>query len=461
MNRRQFLSAVAAAAGSAGLRAQPRSPNVVLILADDLGYGDLGSYGSTIRTPNLDRMAAEGTRFTQCTSANPVCSPSRAALLTGRYPTRVGVPNVLFPADKTGLSLDETTLADVLRARGYSTMCIGKWHLGRPSAYLPTARGFQEYFGIPYSNDMNPRVLMHDADVVEETADLDTLTARYTERAVRFIDANRAKPFFLYFPHTYPHIPLGASPRFRGKSTAGLYGDVVEEFDWSVGEILRALRANTLERETLVIFSSDNGPWYLGSPGKLRGRKGTTYEGGVREPLIARMPGTIPAGRVSDELVSLMDIFPTVTRLCGGAMPSRPLDGIDVWPLMTGRGGAVPERRALLYFDGWELQCVRWKNWKLHLARYNTPPYVEPPARGRSSITLARPELYDLARDPDESYDVAPENPRVVENIVGQARELIAGFPEEVRRAFAAAETRRAGPATATGAHPRPVEIKK
>lgn len=305
MTRRKLLASAAAAAGSRLLAAPARSPNIVFILCDDLGFGDLGVYGSRIRTPNFDRLASEGVRFTNFCSADPVCSPSRAALLTGRYPTRVGVPRVLFPQDADGLSLDETTLADILKARGYSTMCIGKWHLGRPRRYLPTSRGFDEYFGIPYSNDMTPRVLMHNTDVIEPAADLTSLTARYTDQARKFIDRAKGSPFFLYMPHTFPHIPLAASARFRGKSVEGLYGDVVEEIDWSLGEVVAALERNGLEQDTLIMCSSDNGPWYQGSPGKLRGRKNTTYEGGVREPFIARWKGRIPGGRVSDGLASI------------------------------------------------------------------------------------------------------------------------------------------------------------
>src|SRR5258708_567342 len=330
MTRRNFLTAATAAVGAPLVRAAAKTPNIVFILCDDLGYGDLGCYGSQIRTPNLDRLASEGVRFTNFCSADPVCSPSRAALLTGRYRTRVGVPRVLVPQDQGGLNLDETTMADMLKARGYKTVCIGKWHLGRPNQYLPTSRGFDEYFGIPYSNDMNPRVLLHNTEVVEQTADLETLTRKYTEQAARFIETSKPSPFFLYMPHTFPHIPLGASARFRGKSPRGLYGDGVEEVDWSVGEVLRALKQNGLEQNTLVMFSSDNGPWYQGSPGKLRGRKNTTFEGGVREPFIARWPGRIPRGRVSDALASMMDIFPTLARLCGGAMPSKPLDAIHI-----------------------------------------------------------------------------------------------------------------------------------
>ena len=302
--RRTFLSSAltstaAAALGSASSFAAPsQPPNIVFIFCDDLGFGDLGCYGSQIKTPNIDRLASEGMRFTNLDSADPVCSPSRSALLTGRYPTRVGVPRVLFPQDKEGLDLSETTLANVLKARGYRTTCIGKWHLGRPEQYLPMNRGFDHYFGIPYSNDMTPRVLLEDSKVVEEPARLETLTQRYTQRATNFIRESGRSPFFLYMPHTFPHIPLAASDRFRGKSPEGLYGDVVEELDWSVGEVLAELRRNGLEQNTLVMLSSDNGPWYQGSPGKLRGRKATTYEGGVREPFLAKWPGKIPAATV-------------------------------------------------------------------------------------------------------------------------------------------------------------------
>ena len=257
LNRRSFLASTGIALVSQMLRAQTRKPNVVFILCDDLGYGDLGCYGSKIPTPSLDRMAADGIRFTNFSSADPVCSPSRAALLTGRYPTRVGVPRVFFPTDTNGLNLDETSLASVLKGQNYKTMCIGKWHLGRPVEYLPTSRGFDEYFGIPYSNDMNPRVLMHNTDVIEDPVALETLTPRYTEQAIQFIEKNKTSPFFLYLPHTYPHIPLGASERFRGKSPEGLYGDVVEEIDWSVGQVRETVKRNGLEQNTLIMFSSD------------------------------------------------------------------------------------------------------------------------------------------------------------------------------------------------------------
>ena len=385
VTRRDFLATAAAPL----LAATTPPPNIVFILCDDLGFGDLACYGSKLRTPNLDRLATEGVRFTNFCSADPVCSPSRAALLTGRYPTRVGVPRVLMPPDPAGLNLDETTLANMLKARGYKTMCVGKWHLGRPDAYLPTSRGFDEYFGIPYSNDMNPRVLMHNTEVIEEPAILESLTARYTEQATRFIAQSKGSPFFLYMPHTFPHIPLAASARFRGKSPEGLYGDVVEEIDWSVGEVMRALRQHGLDANTLVMFTSDNGPWYQGSPGKLRGRKNTTYEGGVREPFIARWTGHIPPARVVNGLASMMDIVPTVAKLCGSALPSKPIDGIDIWPLLHGDKSSI-EREPLLYFDNWDLQCARMMHWKLHVARHNTGAYMPAPAIGRRSYPLTQ-----------------------------------------------------------------------
>jgi arylsulfatase A len=456
ISRRTFLAASTAALGSSLLAADSKTPNIVFIFCDDLGYGDLGCYGSSIRTPHIDELAKQGVRFTNLDSADPVCSPSRAALLTGRYPTRVGVPRVLFPQDPDGLSLDETTLARVLKEQGYKTSCIGKWHLGRSDPYLPTSRGFDHYFGIPYSNDMNPRPLLEDTKVVEEPARLETLTQRYTEHAVEFIRRSAGSPFFLYMPHTFPHIPLAASDSFRGKSKEGLYGDVVEEIDWSVGEVLRELEQLGLEKDTLVMFSSDNGPWYQGSPGRLRGRKGTTYEGGVREPFIARWPGKIPAGRTCHAVASLMDVFPTVSNLCGGTLPPKPLDGIDIWPLLSGEEDEI-QREPLLYFDNWDLQCARWKQWKLHIARHNTEPYDPPPVGGRHNFVLPRPELYDLSKDPQESYDVAPEYPEMVAEIRGRIEALLPGFPEPVQRAYAQSQARKVNPDMPTAARPRGV----
>ncbi len=460
LSRRRFLTTAGAAAGLSGYAhaaqdslGSGKEPNIIFIFCDDLGFGDLECYGSRIRTPNLNRLAAEGNRFTNFCSADPVCSPSRAALLTGRYPTRVGVPRVLFPQDQGGLSLQETTLADVLKRRGYKTACVGKWHLGRPNKYMPTSRGFDEYLGIPYSNDMNPRPLIHNTEVVEEVANLDSLTERYTKFATNFIRAFKDRPFFLYMPHTFPHIPLGASARFRGKSSQGLYGDVIEEIDWSVGEILASVRDSGIDKDTLIMFSSDNGPWYQGSPGRLRGRKNSTYEGGVREPFIARWPGRIPAGVVSEGLASMMDVFPTVVKACGASLPSQPLDGIDIWPLLTGKAKSI-ERKPLLYFNEWNLQCARWMNWKLHVARYNTAPYVQPPADGVKNYILPKPELYNLQSDPDESYDVASSHLDVVQKMLQSIESLISGFPEEVRIAYAEAKRRQVNPAMPAGAWP-------
>jgi len=436
--------------------AAPSKPNVILIFADDLGYGDLGSYGGTIRAPNLDRMAAEGMRFTHFLSANPVCSPSRAALLTGRYPTRVGVPRVLFPYDNTGLAEGESTIAQLLKPTGYKTMCVGKWHLGHNEKFLPTNHGFDEYFGIPYSNDMKPRPLLHSlpgkVETLEEPADLSFLTPRYTEQAVRFIDSNKNSPFFLYMPHTFPHIPLGVSARFRGKSPLGLYGDVVEELDWSVGQIFEAVKRQGLDRNTMVVFSSDNGPWYQGSAGGLRGRKGSTLEGGVRVPMIARMPGRVAAGKVSSTLTSAMDILPTFAALCGVKPEGKPLDGIDLWPVLSGTQTSL-EREALLYFDGWHAQCIRQGNYKLHMARHNSQIYSPAPAAGRINLPLPQPELYDLSIDPAESYDIAAEQPNVVNRLRDKFEALLKGFPEEVRTARSATLAQKTS--GATGAFPR------
>ena len=453
LNRRQFAASLAAAATAA----PARLPNIVLIYCDDLGYGDLGCYGSNIRTPNIDGLAKQGIRFTDFYSGNPVCSPSRAALLTGRYCVRAGVPKVLFPYDEKGLPESEATIAQTLKPKGYRTMCVGKWHLGHNAKYLPTTRGFDHYFGIPYSNDMAPRWLMEDAKVIEEQAGLETLTPRYTERAVKFIEesAKAAEPFFLYMPHTYPHIPLGASPKFRGKSPLGMYGDVVEELDWSVGEVLSALKRSGAESKTLVIFASDNGPWHQGSAGPLRGRKGATWEGGQRVPFIARFPGRIPRGKVSHGVAGAMDLHPTIAKLCG-AEAKNPFDGVDIWPLLTSAKPALEDREAFLYFDDVYLQCARHGKWKLHIARHNVMIYNPVPQSGRISLPLAKSELYDLASDPSESYDVAAENPQVVADLQARIARVMATMPEPIRQAHTE-QMRRKATAPPAGSLPRPV----
>ncbi|HEY1336629.1 MAG TPA: sulfatase [Bryobacteraceae bacterium] len=449
MTRRSFLRSAAGAAAVAGLRAQQRRPNVVMILADDLGYGDLGCYGSPIPTPNVDRMASEGARFTQFYSASPVCSPSRASLMTGRYPTRVEVPVVLGPGDK-GLPVSETTMAETMKAAGYRTSCIGKWHLGSASPYLPTDRGFDEYFGVPYSADMWPRPLMRGCDVIEQPADVSTLTARFTTEAVSFINRSKDAPFFLYLAHTAPHLPLAASPRFDGKSGLGIYADVVQEMDWSVGQVMDALKTNGLDSNTFVMFSSDNGPWWQGSQGRLRGRKGETYEGGMREPFLARFPGAIPPGIGCEGLANMMDIHPTVARLCGAPLPAKPLDGVDIWPIITGDRDQV-DRDVFLYFDSVYLQCARLGRWKLHMTRYNTKAWTPPPPEGRINLPLPKPELYDVLSDPQESYDCASAHPDIVADIRGRVDRIIPTFPAGIIDAWQSTLSRKVQASPADG----------
>jgi len=446
-SRRSLLAASAAPFLATSALAQKRKPNFVVIYCDDLGYGDIGCYGSPIRTPNIDGLATDGLRFTDFHSGNPVCSPSRSALLTGRHNTRVGVPRVFFPRDTTGLPTNEITIAKHLKGHGYATGCVGKWHLGHLHPHLPTDHGFDEYFGIPYSNDMSPRWMMDGDKVIEQEAPLETLTPRYTERAVRFIQQHKNEPFFLYFPHTYPHIPLAASSRFRGKSQQGLYGDVVEELDWSVGEVLKALQENGVAENTLVVFSSDNGPWYQGSPGKHRGRKGTTLEGGMRVPGIARMPGTIASGRVSGAFASVMDLLPTFSNLAGIPQPANPLDGQDISSILRGESSDIERKNPFLYFDGWDAQCSRLGKWKLHFARRNDFIYSPGPTGGVKTLPLSPPELYNLDLDKDESYDVAPENPKIVEDLLRRTESFLQGFPVEVREARATVKKAATAPA--------------
>jgi arylsulfatase A-like enzyme len=409
----------------------------VLIFADDLGYGDLGVYGHpTIRTPNLDRLAQEGTRFTQFYSAAAVCSPSRAALLTGRLPIRSGVNQVLMPWSKGGLPASELTMGTVLKQAGYATACVGKWHLGHLPEYLPGKRGFDSYFGIPYSNDMSaatassaaaerwfkernipPTPLIRGASVIESEPDQTALTARYTAEAQAFVrDSVRArKPFFLYLAHTFPHVPLFASAKFKGKSARGLYGDVVEELDWSVGELRKTLLESGVDKDTLVVFTSDNGPWLIqkqggGSAGLLREGKGSTWEGGVREPFLAAWPGRIPAGTISGAFATTMDLLPTFAGLAGATLPKdREYDGVDILPQLEAKAEG---REALhYYYFGSDLRAVRKGPWKLHVATNDA-------AVGGPVVRHDRPLLYNLPEDPSEKYDVADANPGVVRDLV-------------------------------------------
>jgi arylsulfatase A len=433
--RRQFLCAAAGALAAGKVRGESaRTPNVIFILADDLGYGDVGCFGSSIPTPNLDQMAKEGIRLTRFYSASPVCSPSRAALLTGKYPTRTDVTGVLMPDDGVGLSAAEVTIPRVAKNSGYRTGCFGKWHLGNKPQFMPMRHGFDEFYGVPYSNDMNPLPLLKNAGMVQPTCDQESLTDRWTSQAVDFIGRNKDAPFFLYVAHTAPHIPLFPSDRFKGQSGHGVYGDLVMEVDWSVGQILDAVKANGLDDNTLIIFTSDNGPWYQGSAGNLQGRKGSTYEGGIREPFIARMPGTIPAGTVSSGVGSMIDLLPTLAGIFGGDVPAN-VDGVDIWPMLTGKQPFI-DRDILLFFDGLQLQCAHWGPWKLHVARYNSYAWTLEPLNGRVNLPLPRPELYNVDDDPAEGYDMAPEKPQVVANISNRMEALMATFPNNVRAAW-------------------------
>lgn len=419
--------------------AAEKKPNIVLILADDLGYGDIGPFGSKKnRTPNLDRLAAEGAKLTSFYSA-PVCSPSRAQLLTGSYAKRVSLPQVLFPASPIGLSKDEPTVATILKSQGYATTAIGKWHVGDHPDFLPTAHGFDSYFGLPYSNDMirepghprrgsNPPLpLVKDTEVIQVIMpeDQKSLTARYTEAAVGFIREKKDQPFFVYLPHTAVHVPLYPGKDFQGKSSNGLYGDWVEEVDWGVGRIITTLKELGLAENTLVIFTSDNGPWLTqgdqgGESGPLRGGKGGTFEGGVRVPTIAWWPGNIPAGIDIGNISGNIDLLPTFATLSGAVIPGdHKIDGKDLTPLLLGKT-TESQRDIHYYFSGNNLQAIRSGPWKLAIARQseaNGKP--DPDARKPFS-----PTLYNLESDLGETKDVASEHPEIVSRIKALADQM-------------------------------------
>jgi arylsulfatase A-like enzyme len=388
-------------------------PNFIVIFTDDQGYADVGCFGAEgFATPHIDRMAAEGAKFTSFYAA-PVCSPSRAALLTGCYPQRVSIPRVLFPKDNIGLNPDEITIADILKTRGYATCCIGKWHLGHLPQFLPTRQGFDYYFGIPYSNDMKPVVLVENEQTIETKPDQSQLTRRYTEKAVEFITTNKDRPFFVYLPHTMPHVPLFSSVAFVGNTSGRLYGNVIMELDSSVGQILRTLKQLGIDEKTLVIFTSDNGPWlskgdHGGSAKPLRGGKFDTYEGGMREPCVMRWPGKIPAGMVCSEVATTMDFLPTLAKLAGAKPPAdRIIDGKDIWPLMTRPKAKTPYKELFYYFEG-QLGAVRAGDWKLVLKR----------KRGNEQIL---PGLYNLARDIGEQNDLSQQRPEIVRRLAALA----------------------------------------
>lgn len=430
--------------------AATRPPNIIIIFTDDQGYADVGVFGAKgFKTPNLDRLAKEGCKFTNFHVAQPVCSASRAALLTGCYPNRIGIHGALGPNAQHGIHNDEVTLAELLKQRGYVTGMAGKWHLGRPAPFLPVHHGFDEYFGLPYSNDMwpshpespkstYPPLPMIEGDRVVDpevtSEEQNHLTTWYTERAVKFIERNTDRPFFFYLAHSMPHVPLHVSKKFRGKSKQGLYGDVIMEIDWSVGEVLKTLKQHKLDDNTLVIFTSDNGPWlsygnHAGSAGPLREGKGTCLEGGVREPCLMRWPGKIPKGATSDAMLMTIDLLPTIAHLVDAPLPAHPIDGLDVWPLIAGEKGAKnPHDAYFFYYHENELHAVTSGDghWKLLL------PHAYRTLAGRPGGTngipakyeqrkIAAPELYDLVRDLGEQRNVADEHPEIVQRLLACA----------------------------------------
>jgi arylsulfatase A len=443
LSRRQFIQTIglgSAAVLTANMVNCSKSgdsnlPNIVIIFTDDQGYADVGCFGAQdIDTPHLDQMAADGIRFTNFYVTQAVCGASRAGLLTGCYPNRIGMLGAPGPNSTHGIHADEMTIAELLKQKNYATAIYGKWHLGHHLPFLPTNNGFDEYLGLPYSNDMWPKhperpqdypdlPLMENEKIIEYNPDQTQLTTGYTERAVNFIEKNKSRPFFLYVAHNMPHVPLFVSEKFKSKSKRGLYGDVIMEIDWSVGEILQALERNALAENTLVIFTTDNGPWlsygdHAGSQGSLREGKGTVWEGGVRVPCIMRWPGKIPQHQVCTEPAMTIDLLPTIAQITKTQLPAHPIDGLNIWPLMVGEPNTKSPHEALYFYWDNKLHAIRSGRWKLHFPHpYRTMEGQVAGGNGlpgkyiQKEIGLA---LFDLETDPAESIDVAAEHPDVV-----------------------------------------------
>lgn len=440
-------------------------PNIVIILADDLGYGDLSCYGADdIATPHIDRMAAEGAKFTSF-YVSPVCSPTRASLMTGSHSTRVGIGGVMFPRNNHGLNPDEITLPELLKGQGYAMALIGKWHLGNEDMYQPLNHGFDYWYGTPSSNSQfyYPTIKEYAADcvfregytrdgilkretaacplvrdnvVIEVPADQSQFTQRYTRETIHFITRNKDQPFCVYLAHNMPHIPLHASERFVGSSKRGIYGDTIQELDWSTGEILRSLKELGLDKNTLVIFTSDNGPniGKGGSAGPLKGGKGSTLEGGVRVPFVVRWPGTIAAGMESDEAITVMDLLPTLTKLAGGAVPDdRVIDGKDIWPLLAGNPDAKSPHEAIYYLRGRGVQGIRIGDWKYRVATDKPPKEKRSkrqPASDSQSKKVNVETLYNLSNDIGEQTNLIDEHPDIAKRLKRQ----LATFESELRK---------------------------
>lgn len=417
------------------------SPNIILIFTDDQGYNDVGVFGAEdISTPNLDQMANDGAKLTNFYAAQAVCSASRAAILTGSYPNRIGIHNALMPNSKKGLNPNEITLAEILKNKGYATAIFGKWHLGDAAEFMPTKHGFDEYFGIPYSNDMwplhpqqgpifdfGPLPLYKNEKVIDTLTDQTNLTTLITQHSVDFIERNKDNPFFLYVPHPQPHVPLYVSDKFKGKSNRGLYGDVIMELDWSVGEIIKSVEQNGLTENTIIIFTSDNGPWlaygnHSGSAYPFREGKGTGWEGGQREPFIIKYPKEIEAGVTIDAPLMAIDIFPSLAEVTNSELSGEVIDGKSAWGLLTGKTDESPQEAYFFYYRVNELFGVRYGKWKLYFPHtYRTMNGQAPGKDGLPGeykmVDLKQIELYDLESDPSETKNVAASNAKVVATI--------------------------------------------